>query len=47
VPAVNFLILHGWENRRPGAQLDLPAGYGACPSVLDWCADPSVRITGR
>jgi predicted alpha/beta hydrolase family esterase len=32
----------------PGAgHLDLPAGYGAWPSVLDWCADPSARITGR
>jgi predicted alpha/beta hydrolase family esterase len=32
---------------RGGAHLDLPAGYGAWPSVLDWCADPSVRTTGR
>ena len=30
-----------------GGHLDLPAGYGAWPSVLDWCADPSARITGR
>jgi predicted alpha/beta hydrolase family esterase len=30
-----------------GAHLDLPAGYGSWPSVLAWCADPTVRITGR
>jgi predicted alpha/beta hydrolase family esterase len=30
-----------------GAHLDLPAGYGSWPSVLDWCLDPSVRIRGR
>jgi uncharacterized protein len=31
----------------PGAgHLDLPAGYGAWPSVLAWCRDPSVRLTG-
>jgi predicted alpha/beta hydrolase family esterase len=30
-----------------GGHLDLPAGYGAWPSVFDWCADPSVRISGR
>jgi predicted alpha/beta hydrolase family esterase len=30
-----------------GAHLDLPAGYGEWPSVLAWCADPAVRITGR
>jgi uncharacterized protein len=30
-----------------GAHLDLPAGYGAWPSVLEWCLDPSLRITGR
>ncbi|MFD5074689.1 RBBP9/YdeN family alpha/beta hydrolase [Streptomyces sp. NPDC058371] len=30
-----------------GAHLDLPAGYGAWPSVLDWCLDPAVRITAR
>lgn len=27
--------------------LDLDAGYGAWPSVLAWCRDPSVRITSR
>jgi hypothetical protein len=32
----------------PGAgHLDLPAGYGAWPSVLQWCLDPAVRISGR
>lgn len=32
----------------PGGQhLDLLAGYGSWPSVLAWCTDPSVRITGR
>ncbi|MGY1811281.1 RBBP9/YdeN family alpha/beta hydrolase [Blastococcus sp. SYSU D00820] len=30
-----------------GAHLDLPAGYGSWPSVLAWCTDPVVRITGR
>ena len=30
-----------------GRHLDLPAGYGSWPSVLDWCTDPSVRITAR
>lgn len=30
-----------------GAHLDLPAGYGSWPSVLDWCLDPAVRIVGR
>jgi uncharacterized protein len=30
-----------------GAHLDLPAGYGSWPSVLDWCLDPRVRIRGR
>jgi predicted alpha/beta hydrolase family esterase len=30
-----------------GGHLDLPAGYGSWPSVLDWCTDPSARITGR
>ncbi|SFF08121.1 RBBP9/YdeN family alpha/beta hydrolase [Blastococcus tunisiensis] len=30
-----------------GAHLDLPAGYGAWPAALDWCLDPSVRISGR
>ena len=30
-----------------GAHLDLPAGYGSWPSVLDWCLDPAVRIEGR
>ncbi len=32
----------------PGGQhLDLLAGYGSWPSVLDWCTDPTVRITAR
>jgi predicted alpha/beta hydrolase family esterase len=30
-----------------GRHLDLPAGYGPWPSVLAWCTDPTVRITGR
>ncbi|NBM16461.1 alpha/beta hydrolase [Streptomyces sp. GC420] len=30
-----------------GAHLDLEAGYGPWPSVLAWCLDPSVRVTGR
>jgi uncharacterized protein len=30
-----------------GRHLDLPAGYGSWPSVLAWCTDPAVRITGR
>ncbi|WP_369230328.1 RBBP9/YdeN family alpha/beta hydrolase [Streptomyces sp. R21] len=30
-----------------GRHLDLDAGYGSWPSVLDWCLDPAVRITGR
>ncbi|MGW0734052.1 RBBP9/YdeN family alpha/beta hydrolase [Streptomyces sp. NPDC002851] len=30
-----------------GAHLDLEAGYGSWPSVLAWCLDPSVRVTGR
>ena len=32
----------------PGAgHLNPDAGYGPWPSVLAWCSDPSVRITGR
>ncbi|MFE3093099.1 RBBP9/YdeN family alpha/beta hydrolase [Streptomyces sp. NPDC059248] len=32
----------------PGAgHLDLVAGYGVWPSVLDWCLDPSVRLVAR
>ncbi|MEU8641236.1 alpha/beta hydrolase [Streptomyces sp. NPDC048674] len=32
----------------PGAgHLDLDAGYGPWPAVLDWCFDGSVRLTGR
>ncbi|NHC45315.1 RBBP9/YdeN family alpha/beta hydrolase [Motilibacter aurantiacus] len=27
--------------------LDLDAGYGEWPGVLQWCLDPAVRITGR
>ncbi|MET7699252.1 alpha/beta hydrolase [Streptomyces sp. NPDC005485] len=30
-----------------GGHLDLDAGYGPWPSVLDWCLDPAVRILGR
>ncbi|MFF3327012.1 RBBP9/YdeN family alpha/beta hydrolase [Streptomyces sp. NPDC002889] len=30
-----------------GAHLDLDAGYGPWPSVLDWCVDPAVRIGPR
>jgi predicted alpha/beta hydrolase family esterase len=31
----------------PGAgHLDIPAGYGPWPSILAWCNDPAVRITG-
>lgn len=30
-----------------GAHLDLDAGYGSWPAVLEWCLDGSVRITGR
>lgn len=30
-----------------GAHLDLDAGYGAWPSVLDWCLDPAVHLSGR
>ncbi|MHA5047864.1 RBBP9/YdeN family alpha/beta hydrolase [Streptomyces sp. SD15] len=30
-----------------GAHLDLDAGYGSWPSVLAWCLDPEVRISGR
>ncbi|MEU5954140.1 alpha/beta hydrolase [Streptomyces sp. NPDC047525] len=30
-----------------GAHLDLDAGYGPWPSVLDWCLDPRVRMTAR
>ncbi|MFC8242477.1 RBBP9/YdeN family alpha/beta hydrolase [Streptomyces chartreusis] len=32
----------------PGAaHLDLDAGYGPWPAVLDWCLDPAARITAR
>ncbi|MET7940325.1 alpha/beta hydrolase [Streptomyces sp. NPDC005302] len=32
----------------PGAaHLDLDAGYGPWPAVLDWCLDGSVPLTGR
>ncbi|MEU8788913.1 alpha/beta hydrolase [Streptomyces sp. NPDC048643] len=32
----------------PGAaHLDMDAGYGPWPAVLDWCLDGSVRLTGR
>ncbi|MFF4500072.1 RBBP9/YdeN family alpha/beta hydrolase [Streptomyces sp. NPDC001401] len=32
----------------PGAaHLDLDAGYGSWPAVLDWCLDGSVRLTPR
>jgi len=32
----------------PGAgHLDIPAGYGAWPSLLAWCADPARRITAN
>ncbi|NWF27236.1 alpha/beta hydrolase [Streptomyces sp. PKU-EA00015] len=27
-----------------GAHLDLDAGYGPWPAVLDWCLDPGVRV---
>ncbi|MER5307095.1 alpha/beta hydrolase [Streptomyces sp. NPDC002773] len=30
-----------------GAHLDLDAGYGEWPSILEWCEDPAVRIKGR
>ncbi|MEV0119569.1 alpha/beta hydrolase [Streptomyces sp. NPDC050844] len=30
-----------------GGHLDLDAGYGAWPSVLAWCLDPGVRVSGR
>ncbi|MFC8823813.1 RBBP9/YdeN family alpha/beta hydrolase [Streptomyces sp. NPDC057137] len=30
-----------------GAHLDLDAGYGSWPSVLDWCLDPAVRLSPR
>ncbi|WP_327129713.1 RBBP9/YdeN family alpha/beta hydrolase [Streptomyces sp. NBC_01727] len=30
-----------------GGHLDLDAGYGPWPSVLDWCNDPAVRIAPR
>ena len=30
-----------------GGHLDVAAGYGSWPSVLRWCTDPAVRITGR
>lgn len=32
----------------PGAgHLDLPAGYGPWPAVLDWCLDPDTKLTPR
>lgn len=32
----------------PGAaHLDLDAGYGPWPAVLDWCLDPAARLTAR
>ncbi|MGW6905821.1 RBBP9/YdeN family alpha/beta hydrolase [Streptomyces sp. NPDC054940] len=32
----------------PGAaHLDLDAGYGPWPAVLEWCLDPAVRLTAR
>ncbi|MER6358359.1 alpha/beta hydrolase [Streptomyces sp. NPDC001634] len=32
----------------PGAaHLDLDAGYGSWPAVLEWCLDPSGRFTAR
>ncbi|WP_416982862.1 RBBP9/YdeN family alpha/beta hydrolase [Streptomyces sp. T028] len=32
----------------PGAaHLDLDAGYGAWPSVLEWCVDPTTKLTVR
>ncbi|WP_411148498.1 RBBP9/YdeN family alpha/beta hydrolase [Streptomyces sp. A30] len=32
----------------PGAaHLDLDAGYGPWPAVLDWCLDPDAKITAR
>lgn len=27
-----------------GAHLDLDAGYGPWPAVLDWCRDTAVRV---
>ncbi|GAA1353889.1 RBBP9/YdeN family alpha/beta hydrolase [Streptomyces beijiangensis] len=30
-----------------GGHLSLHEGYGAWPSVLDWCLDPSVRMTTK
>lgn len=30
-----------------GAHLDLPAGYGPWPSVLDWCLEPSAPVNPR
>jgi uncharacterized protein len=30
-----------------GGHLDILAGYGAWPSVLRWCLDPSVRLVGN
>ncbi|MFK0168257.1 RBBP9/YdeN family alpha/beta hydrolase [Streptomyces sp. NPDC090306] len=30
-----------------GAHLDLDAGYGAWPALVDWCLDPRARITAR
>lgn len=32
----------------PGAaHLDLDAGYGSWPAVLDWCLDPDAKLTPR
>ncbi|WP_371671341.1 alpha/beta hydrolase [Streptomyces sp. NBC_00289] len=32
----------------PGAgHLDLVAGYGSWPAVLDWCLDPAAKLTAR
>lgn len=30
-----------------GGHLDMPAGYGEWPSVLQWCEDPAVRLRAR
>ena len=29
----------------PGGHLDMPAGYGPWPAVLEWCEDPAVRLS--
>ncbi|MBT2441115.1 alpha/beta hydrolase [Streptomyces sp. ISL-36] len=31
----------------PGGHLDMHAGYGEWPSVLEWCENPSVRLRAR